>query len=71
MAVREDEVLDICVVHNIKLRTLLFIFPLVFLGWHTRIRKKNVTFLKGRKITIIPQGCQILQKGWRGYLWGI
>lgn len=62
MAVREDEVLDICVVHNIKLRTLLFIFPLVFLGWHTRIRKKNVTFLKGRKITIIPQGCQILQK---------
>lgn len=61
-AVREDNVLDICVVHNIRLRTLLFIFPLVFLGLHTKIRKKNVTFIKGKNIKIEPKGCSILQK---------
>lgn len=60
-AVREDDVLDICVVHNIKLFKLLFIFPLVFIGKHAAASKKAVTMLRGKNIKVKPFGCDVLQ----------
>lgn len=60
-AVREDDILDICVVHNIKLWNLLLIFPLVFIGKHTWFSKKLVTMLRGKNIKVKPYGCNVLQ----------
>lgn len=61
-AIREDDLLDICVVHNIKLWSLLIIFPLVFLGLHQHFRKKSLTFIQGKKIIAKPFGCTLLQR---------
>lgn len=61
-AIREDDVLDICIVHNIKVRKLILIFPTVFLGWHTRF-KKCVTTIRGKHIIANPNGgCNVLQR---------
>ena len=60
-AKREDEWLDICIVHNIKLVKLLIMFPLVFKGLHTHVCKKSITFLRVKNITVRPFGCDVLQ----------
>lgn len=59
-AKREDDLLDICIVHGIKVSRLLTIFPLVFLGWHT-IFKKPVTCLTGKNIKVKANGCDVMQ----------
>lgn len=61
-AKREDDLLDICIVHNIKLWSLLMVFPLVFIGKHIWFRKKSITMLKGKHIIVKPLGCQTLQR---------
>lgn len=61
-AKREDDVLDLCIVHNIKLWRLLLVFPLVFLGLHRFVRKKYIHFFRGKHILVKPSGCDILQK---------
>ena len=61
-AVREDDQLDICVVHSIGLKKLIFILPTVFFGWHV-IFKKYVTFIRGKHITVDTHGaCDVLQR---------
>lgn len=61
-AVREDDVLDICVVHNIGVKKLIFILPTVFLGWHVMF-KKHVTMIRGKHVLADPHGaCDILQR---------
>ncbi|MDE7263923.1 MAG: hypothetical protein K2N64_04615 [Anaeroplasmataceae bacterium] len=61
-AVREDDVLDICIVHGIKLWSLLMVFPLVFLGLHRFFRKKYIHFFKAKHIIAKPSGCDIVQQ---------
>ena len=61
-AVREDDVLDVCVVHNISVKKLICILPTVFLGWHVMF-KKYVTILRGKHIVADPNGgCDVLQR---------
>lgn len=60
-AVREDEYLDICIVHDIKLWSLLMVFPLVFLGLHRFFRKKYLDFIKAKHIIAKPRDCDVLQ----------
>ena len=61
-AVREDDLLDVCVVHNIKVRKLIFILPTVFFGWHVKF-KKYVSIIRGKHIIADPNGgCDILQR---------
>lgn len=62
MAKREDNHLDICIVHKIKLRKLLLVFPIVFLGLHRFICKKYIHFYKAKHVVVKPQNCSILQK---------
>lgn len=62
MAKREDDHLDICIVHQIKLRKLLFVFPIVFLGLHRFILKKNIQFYTAKQVKVKTYGCNILQK---------
>lgn len=61
-AKREDDFLDICIVHDIRLFHLLCIFPLVFIGKHIWFCKKSITMLRGQKITVTPIGCTVLQR---------
>ena len=61
-AVREDDLLDVCIVHNIKVRKLIFILPTVFLGWHVMF-KKYVSVIRGKHIIADPHGgCDVLQR---------
>lgn len=61
-AVREDDLLDVCIVHNIKVRKLIFILPTVFLGWHVMF-KKHVSIIRGKHIIADPNGgCDVLQR---------
>lgn len=48
---RLDDDLELVVVHNISKFFVLLIFPLIYLGWHT-ILKKRVKFYKGKEIKI-------------------
>lgn len=61
-AKREDDHLDICVVHDIKLWSLLMVFPLVFLGFHRFFRKKYMDFIPAKHVLVYPKECDILQK---------
>ena len=61
-AVREDDVLDVCVVHGIGIKKLLFILPTVFFGWHVGF-KKYVSMIRGKHIVADNHGaCDILQR---------
>ena len=61
-AIREDDLLDICVVHGIGIKKLLFILPSVFLGWHTMF-KKYVTMIRGKHVVANTNGaCDIIQR---------
>nr|MDE6660923.1 hypothetical protein [Anaeroplasmataceae bacterium] len=62
LAKREDDHLDICIVHTIKLRKLLLVFPIVFLGLHRFICKKYIHFYQAKHVLVKPQNCSILQK---------
>lgn len=62
MAKREDDHLDICIVHGIKLRKLLLIFPIVFLGLHRYILKKYIHFYHAKHVIVNPKNCNTLQK---------
>lgn len=62
MAKREDDHLDICIVHGIKLKRLLLVFPIVFLGLHRFILKKYIHFFKGKHVLVKPTNCDVLQK---------
>lgn len=61
-AVREDDHLDLCIVHKIKLWKLLMIFPCVFLGLHRFVKKKYIQFHQAKHVVVYPEGCSILQK---------
>lgn len=61
-AIREDDLLDICIVHSIGLFSLLTVFPLVFIGKHIWFRKKSITMLRGHHLKAKPFGCTILQQ---------
>ncbi|MDE6656161.1 MAG: hypothetical protein K2J85_04135 [Anaeroplasmataceae bacterium] len=62
-AKREDDHLDICIVHDIKLWRLILIFPSVFLGLHRFIvRKKYLHFFTAKNVKVKPYNCNILQK---------
>jgi YegS/Rv2252/BmrU family lipid kinase len=45
-----DGILDLCIVHDMSWKKLLFLFITVFSGSH--VKQKGVTMLKGRSITI-------------------
>lgn len=60
-AVRDDDFLDICIIHSLKIRTLLLLFPLIFIGKHI-IFKKYIYTQKCTKFKAIPDGCNILQR---------
>ncbi len=60
-AKREDDHLDVCIVHGIKLWSLLLAFPLVFLGLHRFVRKKWIHFFKAKHIIATPYHCNLLQ----------
>lgn len=61
-AVREDDTLDICIVHGIGPKKLLFILPTVFSGAHVMF-KKYVTMIRGKHIIADPNGgCNVLQR---------
>lgn len=59
-SIREDDLLEICVIHDIKLPKLLCIFPTIFPGWHV-IFKKPVTMISGKHVIIKPCGCDVMQ----------
>ena len=59
-AIREDDVLDVCIVHDIKLWSLLLVFPLVFFGLHRFFRKKYLDFISAKHIIARPRNCNIL-----------
>ena len=50
-ALRLDEYIDICVIHKLSKFSLILCFPLIYLGWH-RIKRKAVTILRGKEISI-------------------
>lgn len=49
---RLDDELEIVIVHNLNRFFILIIFPLIYLGWHT-ILKRWVKFYKGKEIKFI------------------
>lgn len=61
-AIREDDVLDVCIVHGIKLWSLLMVFPLVFFGAHRFFRKKYIHFYQAKHILAKPLGCDVVQQ---------
>lgn len=60
-AIREDDLLDICIVHGIGIKKLIMIFPSVILGWHP-IFKKYVKMFTGKHVIANPSGCNLMQR---------
>lgn len=58
---REDDTLELCVIHDISFKKLLTIFPIIFIGKHT-IFKKCVTVLKGQNFKFHLNGFNLLQR---------
>jgi len=50
-AKRLDDYIDICIIHKLSKFSLIFCFPLIYLGKHT-IKRKAVTILSGKEIKI-------------------
>ena len=50
-AKRLDDKIDICIIHRLSKFSLILCFPLIYLGWH-RIRRRSVTILSGKEISI-------------------
>ena len=59
-AERNTSELDVCIVHTVSKKAIIFIFPFIYLGLHT-LFKKYVTIIKGKNIKIIPNGCSTIQ----------
>ena len=60
-AIREDDLLDVCIVHSIGIKKLIMIFPSVILGWHP-IFKKYVKMFTGKHVIANPSGCNFMQR---------
>lgn len=60
-AVLNDDYLDFVIVHSLSYRRLLFLFPLIYFGWHT-IVKKHVEIIKCKHLKAITEGCNIMQR---------
>lgn len=60
-AIREDDLLDICIVHSVPIRKLVCIFPTIFLGKHIWF-KKYVTTFTGKCIRVKSISYNILQR---------
>lgn len=60
-AIRNDEYLDLCIVHSIPLWKVILIFPLIFLGKHVAF-KKHIVSVHCRKLRAVPEGCNLLQR---------
>lgn len=59
-AIRADDHLDLYVIRAKNYRQIVRLFPLVFLGLHTKL-KKYVTYFNCRNVKIHTEGCSILQ----------
>lgn len=59
-AVRNNNELDVVVIHSISKTKLLLFFPLIYFGWHT-ILKRKVTYFKCRHFKAISDGCGAFQ----------
>ncbi len=60
-AVKEDEYLDVCIIHGLSLRKMSFFYPMIFLGKYFFI-KKNVDRIRCKRIKAVPNGCNVLQR---------
>jgi len=59
-AVRNNNELDIVIIHSVSRLRLLLFFPLIYLGLHT-ILKRRVAYFKCRHFKAIPDGCGSMQ----------
>lgn len=60
-AIRNDDHLDIVVVHKVKVRKLLLIFPFIFFGKHTWFKKVGIEFYTGKNISVKTEGYSTIQ----------
>lgn len=49
---RDDRILEVFVVHKVKLPILLMIFPLIFLGWHLVFKRVGIRVYKTSSISV-------------------
>ena len=59
-AVRNNDELDIVIIHSVTKRKLLLFFPLIYFGLHTLLKKK-VSYFKCKHFKAIPDGCGTMQ----------
>lgn len=60
-AKRDDEYLDVCIVHTVSHKKIIAIFPFIFLGKHVWF-KKYVDIIRCKTFKAVPNGCNILQR---------
>ena len=60
-ASRNDDLLDVCIVHSISHRKILAVFPFIYIGKHVWF-KKYVEIFRCKKFSAIPDGCSLLQR---------
>lgn len=60
-AQRNDEYLDVCIVHTVSPKKIVMLFPFIFLGKHVWF-KKYVDIFRCKSFKAIPNGCNILQR---------
>lgn len=59
-AIRNNDELDIIIIHSFSKRQMILAFPLIYFGLHT-ILKKKVSYFKCKHFKAIPDGCGALQ----------
>ncbi len=60
-AIREDEYLDVYVIHKMKKRKLLLCFPFIFFGKHLWFKKSGIEEFRAKKIDARANGYNTLQ----------
>ncbi len=60
-AIRDDNHLDLWIVHKVKLAKLFLLFPLIFIGKHKWFKRVGIEEIYGENFVIDTVGCSIVQ----------
>ena len=58
---RNDDILEVCVVHSLSFWKILFIFPLIFLGKHMWFKELGISMISGKRFVVKASEPQVFQ----------
>ncbi len=61
MSNRNDDILEVCIIHSVSFWKILFIFPLIFIGKHLWFKHVGISIISGRQFRVVADNPQVFQ----------